>query len=233
MNRYYLVLLAILSAPALISCDEPPLPPALSTPTPIFPFPLSPRIVDSFGSPNCSPYRTETAQELLAYCAYYADAQVGLTPVSLAEGEKGVQLSYTLPPTFDWGNWLSIRQESGNLMDLSTYAGLSLRFRIEMPAATRLRMTLADVDSPLDANVKGADELWWCDLGRIEDSMVGEWQTVTCPFADFELAAGAGTRLNNLRLDLKYIVAYELNIVSDAGVNASGIIVLDSLIAFR
>lgn len=170
---------------------------------------------------------------MLGYCLYYEEAQVDLSSVLTDEDEKGVQISYSLSPVFDWGNWLSIRRETGTAMDLSSYSGLSLRFRVETPAAATLRITLADVGDPTDLNVKGADELWWCDLGRIESSVVGEWQSLECPLENFMLASGAGVRSNNLRLDLENIVAYELNIVSDAGITASGAIVVDSLTAFR
>lgn len=159
---------------------------------------------------------------------YFGDkAVVKRSQVSLEDGSQGLKIEYALPLAYDWGNWLSIRCETDTLTDLSAYAGLSLRLRIEEPADAKLRLSLADVD------IEGHDELWWCDHEGVLNSTPGEWQTVDCPFAKFYVSSGEGTRQNDYNLDLTRIGAYELNIISAAGTHPAGVIVADSLVAYK
>jgi hypothetical protein len=219
---------------AVTSCSVPtPTPtsiPPISTPVPYL------SVDDLAGaSPavNCSPFHKEEAIEQMGYCLYFDNAKAELSQVSWEDGSQSLRIAYALPPAHEWGNWLSIRRETAALTDLSAHIGLSLRLRIEEPADTILRLTLADVMSAADAGVKGRDELWWCDREGVLNSPPGEWQTVTCPFADFREASGEGTRHNDHSLDLARIVAYEINIISAAGAHPAGVIVVDSLVAYK
>lgn len=199
------------ATPAAITQAEPTATPTL---TPVPPTsPVSDLTVCDFGA---------------SLAVYFGDkAVIKRSQVSLEDGSQGLKIEYALPSALPWGNWLSIRCETDTLTDLSAYAGLSLRLRIEEPTDAMLRLTLVDVDA------EGYDELWWCDHKSALNSAPGEWQAVDCPFAKFKVSEGEGTRQNDYNLDLTRIGAYELNIISTAGTHPAGVIVADSLVAYK
>lgn len=176
---------------------------------------------------NCSPFLTEKAVMSEGYCIFYDNAKVQVSLTSSQGEDRGLLITY------DLGNWLSVRRETGNLIDLSSYSGVRLRFRVEKPADVVLRITLADVASVTHVGVKGRDELWWCDHQDLLNNPSGTWQTAVCPFRDFHEGGGIGTRHNDSNLDLARIVACEISIVSEAEARTEGSIVVDSLEAFK
>ena len=195
-------------------------------------------VVDDFdGQPsgiNCSSFHGETAIKSLGYCIYYEKAEVTLSKVAVSEQDSALRIEFNLPPYFDWGNWLSIRNEPGTLWDLSEYKGLELKLRVEAPSNAMLRLTLADVVSTEDVGKKGSDELWWFDFHEsVMKINPGEWQTLKAPFKKFYESWGAGTRHNDSKLDLSKIVAFEISMISPSKLNTSGRIVLNTISAYR
>lgn len=169
------------------------------------------------------------------YGLYYATAHVQLTRVlgsspPTANAARTLQLQYTLPPSFAWGNWLSLRREFATPLDLSAYQGVELTFRVVAPANAILRITLSD----LDEGSRPRDEMWWFDFPRatLHNATTG-WQKVRIPFRSLYLSWGAGTRQNDRRWNAARVAAYEVNVVSPPNAQPQGAIWLDSLQAFR
>jgi hypothetical protein len=99
------------------------------------------------------------------YGLYYATAHIQLARVqalssAAVNAAKTLQLQYTLPLAFAWGNWLSLRREFASPLDLSTYEGVELTFKVASPSNAMLRITLSD----LDEGSKARDEMWWFDF---------------------------------------------------------------------
>lgn len=166
----------------------------------------------------------------LGYVIYASGAQVQLKFLAATPGDtinKALQLSFSLPPATVGANWLSVRREFETPLNLEGYSGVEFKLKVELPARnTLLRITLADTRG-------GQDELWWfdCEPGTIETKTVN-WITIRVPFERFYLSYGAGTRHNDGVFDIRNIIAYEINLVSTAVTNASGVILMDSLQTF-
>lgn len=169
------------------------------------------------------------------YSLYYATAHIQLTRVqavspAAANAANTLQLQYTLPPSFAWGNWLSLRRELLSPLDLSTYEGVELTFKVTSPSNALLRITLSD----LDEGSKSSDEMWWFDCPpETLNNVTTSWQKMRIPFREFSLSWGAGTRQNDRRWNASRIVAYEVNVLSPPNTQPQGAILLESLQAFQ
>ena len=195
-------------------------------------------VVDDFdeqpSAVNCSSSHGETAIKSLGYCIYYEKAEVTLSRVAVSEEDSALRIEFNLPPYFDWGNWLSIRNEPGTLWSLSEYKGLELKLKVEAPSNAKLRLTLADVVSTEDVGKTGFDELWWFDFHEsVMKIKPGQWQVLRAPFKKFYESWGAGTRQNDYKLDLAKIVAFEINLISPNGLRTKGTLVVNSLAAYK
>ena len=141
-------------------------------------------------------------------------------------------LDYQLVPIYEWGNWFSVRQIAPEHYDLGDYSGIKLRLRVVSGAEkTLLRITLVDINP--NSVPYAADELWWCDVQNVLELVSNEWQVVVCPFKSFVLSNGFGARENDSRLDISYIVAYEVNIISPEGITVQGRFELGDLAVYR
>jgi hypothetical protein len=175
---------------------------------------------------NCYSHQNEQAIKRLGYCVYFENADVNL---SYLPQNSGLRIKWVLPILRSGGNWFSMRRQDGEILDLGSYSGLKAHLRVDVPAGAILRITMADVIGEEMRN----DELWWCDNKDILSEKSDQWQTVTCPFTDFYLASGVGTRQNDQKMDLTRIVAYEINIVSETPTLLEGDIVVNLLEAYR
>lgn len=168
------------------------------------------------------------------YGLYYATAHIQLARVQVlspaaAHAANTLQLQYTLPPSFAWGNWLSLRREFASPLDLSTYEGVELTFRVASPSKALLRITLSD----LDERSETSDEMWWFDFpAETLNNATTSWQKIRIPFRAFYLSWGAGTRQNDRRWNASRIVAYEVNVLSPPDEQPQGAMLLESLQAF-
>jgi hypothetical protein len=168
------------------------------------------------------------------YDVYYkkAAANLSLDKTNPRDSsDKALRMAFELPPLFDWGNWLSVRREFQPPMNLANYKGLLLNLRVDAPAPDAfLRITLAD----LTDDMQGGDELWWFDCDKnLLKSKTPQWIQLRIPFVEFSPAFGEGTRFNDGKKNLKKIIAYEISLISDAGKHAQGVILLDSLRAYK
>lgn len=196
------------------------------------------KMIDSFDqkTPKIEylPYRGETVINQEGYGIYWDKADVQLSRVTLREADKALRIQYDLPPFYPWGNWLSIRKEFKSSLDLNGYTGLELDVNVEIPSNALLRITLADVEKLKDAGKHGADELFWLDFDPgVLGNGTKKWGTLRAPFKDFYLSYGDGVRHNDGQIDLSKIVAYEINIVSKSGEHPKGVILVNSLRAFK
>lgn len=174
------------------------------------------------------PFRNETVTNAAGYGIYYEQAEV-----NLSRQNNVLQIQYSLPPYFSWGNWLSIRREFQSVLDMSECSGIEFDLKVHEPSNASLRMTLCDVQSPEDINKHGKDEMWWFDYNDGLSNEAKNWVTVRAPFENFRRSRGAGTRHNDYELDLSKIVAYEINLISKAGKHPKGTILVRSFRTFR
>ncbi|GEM_PF-3578007 len=168
------------------------------------------------------------------YDLYYEKAGVQLSFVKTSardSSHKALRMAFDLPPALYWGNWLSIRRGFQPPKNLANFKGLLLNLRVEVPTPDALlRITLAD----LADGMGDRDELWWFDCDKsLLKRQTSQWIQLRIPFADFSPAYGIGTRFNDGKKNLKKIVAYEISLISDAGKHAQGVILLDSLRAYK
>lgn len=126
---------------------------------------------------------------------------------------------------------MSVRREFQSPMNLENYKGLEVNLRVEVPAPDAfLRITLSD----LTDDHKGGDEMWWFDCNKnLLKSKTPKWTQIRLPFNGFFRSSGEGTRHNDYKMNLKKIIAYEINLVSNAGKHVEGVILLDSLHAYK
>jgi len=161
-----------------------------------------------------------------------ADMQLSFVKISSRDSSnKTLRMAFDLPPAFYWGNWLSVRREFQPPMNLGNYKGLLLNLRVDVPSPDAfLRITLAD----LTDDMKGGDELWWFDCDKnLLKGKTSQWIQVRIPFDGFSPAFGEGTRRNDGKKNLKKIAAYEVSLISDSGKHPKGVILLDSLRAYK
>ena len=179
------------------------------------------------------PFAEETVTTQAGYGIYFKRANGTVSRVARLETDKALHIQYALPPYFAWGNWLSIRKAFLTPLDLSGYQGIKIDVKILTPSNARLRLTLADVATLADAQIHGADEMWWFDVPR-EDVLKAQqqWVTLQVPFRAFYRAYGEGTRHNDYRLDVSKIVAYELNVISAADESPQGAFLVKALRAY-
>jgi hypothetical protein len=166
------------------------------------------------------------------YDIYYERADVILSLVeSGAPRSKALRIEFALPPAFPWGNWLSVRREFESPMNLEAYKGLELHLRVDVPSPDAfLRITLAD----LTDDMRGGDEMWWCDSDKsLLKRRALEWVKIRIAFSRCVLSSGEGTRQNDYRMNLKKIIAYEVNVISKHGTHPNGVLLLDSLHAYK
>jgi hypothetical protein len=194
-------------------------------------------LIDDFKQPPMQSYvgyAPPPVEVQEGYGLYYETAHIQLTRVqalspAAANAARTLQLQYTLPPAFAWGNWLSLRREFALPLDLSAYEGVELTFKVASPSNALLRITLSD----LEEGSKSGDEMWWFDCPpETLKNATTSWQTIRIPFRKFSLSWGAGTRHNDRRWNASRVVAYEVNILSPPREQPQGAIVLESLQAF-
>ncbi len=168
------------------------------------------------------------------YDIYYENAAMQMSFVKISSRDssnKALRMEFDLPPALYWGNWASVRREFQPPMNLANYKGLLLNLRVDIPTPdVLLRITLADFTDDL----KGGDELWWFDCDKnLLKSKTPQWIQVRIPFEGFSPAFGEGTRHNDGKKNLKKIIAYEISLISDSGAHPKGVILLDSLRAYK
>lgn len=189
------------------------------------------RIIDGFDTGGQVPRDRSRHQgyrfSALGYDVYYDKADVSLSRSGAGDGDSALSIGYDLPPFHDWGNWISVRREFDQPLDLTGCTGLKMDLRVMKPSGAKLRITLADIDSA------GRDELWWFDFdGGVLAAGGDSWRTVMLPFDGFSESYGEGTRHNDDKLDLSGIIAYEVNVVSPAGARTKGAVALNELATY-
>jgi len=164
------------------------------------------------------------------YDVYYESAKVQLSLVrhnTPDTSDKTLRIEFDLPPA----NWLSVRKEFPSSLNLGDYEGVELYLCVTVASpSVLLRITLSD----LTDDEKDGDEMWWfnCDTTLLNNK-TKKWIKIRMPFTRFGLSYGVGTRQNDRTLNLKKIIAYEVNLISEAGKNASGRICINSFQAYR
>lgn len=180
------------------------------------------------------PFADETVTTQAGYGIYFKRANGTVSRVARPEPGKALHIQYGLPSYFAWGNWLSIRKAFPTPLDLSGYEGVKIDLKILTPSNARFRLTVSDVARLADAQIHGADEMWWFDVPRDEVRKAQQqWVTLQVPFGAFYRAYGEGTRHNDGRLDVSKIVAYELNVISAAGESPQGAFLVKALRAYK
>ena len=164
------------------------------------------------------------------YDIYYVKADLALSRIPISPKDTldmVLRLDFDLPPFFEWGNWLSVRREFQDPLDLSRYKELILNVKVEVPVTDAfLRITLSD----LTGDVNKGDEMWWFDCSRdLLKNTDQKWIEVHIPLDGLRISYGAGTRHNDYKLNLSRIVAYEIDIISESRVNQKGVILVDFL----
>ncbi|HEX3553490.1 MAG TPA: hypothetical protein VIA62_09705 [Thermoanaerobaculia bacterium] len=194
--------------------------------------------IDHFDAPLplrlYQPFHGETVRNWEGYGIYFEKADVNLRRLPMGRGKSALQISYNLPPLFSWGNWFTIRREFESAIDLHEYAGLAIQVQAESVANTRFRLTLTDVATANDVAKHGADEMWWYDAPP--DFLATHWgesRTLYAPFAEFYRSYGEGARINDSKLDLSKIAAFEINLVSSGTNPGKGVIAVDCLRAYK
>ena len=166
------------------------------------------------------------------YDIYYESATVQLSRVPISSrniSDKALRLMFRLPPF----NWLSVRREFQPPLNLEGYKGLELNLRIEAPSPNAfLRITILDLAD--EKRYGDEDEMWWfdCDKKLLKSKTI-KWIQIRIPFDGFELSYGIGTRQNDHEKNLNKIIAYEVNLISESRTSVNGIVLLDSLRAYK
>ena len=190
--------------------------------------------LDSFTKSSAKPQVPPDAYKnsQAGFDLYYekASIQLSVKPAGQSTQAKILQVGYELPPANSWGNWASIRKKFAPLVSLKGYKGIVLRIKVTEPSpGAILRITLSDLGN------KGSDrdELWWydCDPALLSKT-TGTWQEIRIPFSQFYISYGVGSRHNGGILNLVRINAYEINLVSKAGVNAKGALMVKAIDAY-
>lgn len=161
-----------------------------------------------------------------------ADVQLSHIPNNPKDStEKSLLIKFGLPPALSWGNWISIRSEFKSLLNLEEYSTLKLNIMILEPApGAFLRITLSDMTN----KKKYGDEKWWVDSDlNLLRNKTTYWTTFNIPFNYFYISYGIGTRHNDFNKSLKRIIAYEINLVTESMNYPKGVILVDSLRAYR
>lgn len=177
---------------------------------------------------DCPAYRELEIIEYFGNCIYFDEANIQAT--SGASGDTLV-VQYELSPLYDWGNWLSIRKTVTTPYDLSKYSGVKLRIRTQDPVKATLRFTIVDIN-PKQVPY-ASDEMWWCDFESVLQDGQGEWQVFVCPFRSFVLSEGFGARQNDLTLDLRNVIAFEISILSQENTMIKGSMEIDGIAAYK
>lgn len=156
------------------------------------------------------------------------NAVAKLSRIRIGENDIALKIQYELPPNFTWGNWLSIRKEFENIIDIGNCNGIEFDLKVVVPSSAKLRLTLSDIVSSKDIN-SDRDEMWWFDC---EDDLIDEtkdWITIHAPFENFKISYGAGTRHNDYKMDFSKTIAFEINLTSNANEHPKGVILVKSL----
>ena len=162
-----------------------------------------------------------------------ANVRLSRVPVNKTD-DKALRIEFGLDPISWYHRWVSIRRELTAPLDLREYDGLEFNLLVEVPSNTTLRFTLSDVERLADAKKHGADEMWWIDVDPdVLKNTKQEWRTIRAPFREFYLSEGFGTRHNNGKKDLSRIVAFEMNIISAGDQQKKGVILINSLRAYK
>lgn len=167
------------------------------------------------------PFAHEQVETQGCYGVYYINAGATLASRSSENNPRPLSVVFSLPAHFHWGNWLSIRRQFTAPVDLSDATGLEFPLTIVASSGTSMRMTLSDVDG------SARDDLWWADLGPILGKEGSD--VVRVPFSSFRRCSGDGCRLNDGRLNLSRVIAYEFNLLSGPGATEKGSLVIDIL----
>ena len=164
------------------------------------------------------------------YDIYYVDGNVQVSRVPIDSNntkDKILRVNFTIPPQ----EWLSIKREFHSPINLSDYKGLIFNLLVDSPSpSTVLRVTISDLTN----NKKQGDEMWWgdCDKKLLVDETAG-WIQVKVPFNKFKISWGAGTRQNDYKLNLRKIISYEINLLSESANKQKGEIYLDYIRAYK
>ena len=115
---------------------------------------------------------------------------------------------------------------------MKKYTGIEINLKVLKPSNARLRITLSDLATCKIGERRVSDEMWCFDFNlEILKSSEG-WITIRAPFRSFYLSYGAGTRLNDGKMDLSKIIAYEINLISKKNDHPKGVILVNSLRAY-
>ena len=193
-------------------------------------------IIDNFDTKDVAktykPFSNEKVTTYEGYRVYFENAEVSLSREKTDDGKKALRIQFALPPHFSWGNWLSIRKEFKQLLNLKDYAGLEISLKVVKPSDARLRITLSDAVSYKSGEKYGSDEMWWFDCDAQVLRANPGWITIRAPFKSFYLSLGAGARHNDRIFDLSKIIAYEINLISRPNEHPEGIILVNSIRAY-
>jgi hypothetical protein len=199
-------------------------------------------IIDDFNQKKSKrdyrPYmRGDVVLEQEGYGIYHRGrANVRLTRVSVNnEDDSALQIQFRLDPIYWYDQWVTIRRDLTAPLDLSKYDGLELEFKvIEAPKNAMLRITISDVATLEDAMYHGRDEMWWYDFkANTLDNPTRKWVVHRAPLSEFDLASGVGTRKNNYIADFDRVVGYELNLIAERSGHVGGVILVNSIRAYK
>jgi beta-glucanase (GH16 family) len=189
--------------------------------------------LDSFDSVYNAQYEKPSWFQFsnFGYDVYYEKATVKLSQVTVKKtvpSDKALSIGFSLSPEHSWGNWLSVRKSFKAPVNLSKCKGLQFKIKVEAGAeGATLRITL--VDLPIKSGDKRT-EAWWGDFHEeVLSGKTGEWVTLTAPFNSFYESYGAGTPHNDGKLNLRKIIAYEINVVSAKGITSIGTFMINKL----
>jgi len=164
------------------------------------------------------------------YDVYYESANVKLSLVhhnTPDTSDKALRIEFDLSSGF----WLSVRKEFPSSLNLDGYQGVELNLCVTIATPNvRLRITLSDSTD----DKKDGDEMWWfdCDPTLLNNKNT-KWTKVPMPFDRFYPSYGIGSRHNDGKLNLKKIIAYEVNLISEAGKIEAGRICINSFRAYK
>lgn len=166
--------------------------------------------------------------------AYFEHAEVQLSWVKdsdLPEDKNVLKIQFDLPPSLDWGNWLSIRKDFKDIQNLENFSGVVVRLKVlDFKPGLFLRITMTDI---IQRNFQ-EDEFWWYDVeNKILKSTIGQWIEIKIPFDKFGLSYGIGSQYNDGIFNKNSITSYEMNFVSESGKHPSGTILVESIYAYK
>ena len=162
----------------------------------------------------------------------YRAASIGISSALSSASE--IDVTYTFVKSgahaaecdcfYGFGDWFSLRRQFSDTQNFCGNAGVSLDLKgdISKPQLEAgLRVTIIDTacknadDSPATLPDGGAypEELWWYDIAQAQ--VGANWTSLQIPFNQFRLGT---SRTNDMRLDPRCIIAFEVNYQYDVRV---------------